>query len=841
MNTLFQMVMFVFVLVWFVVFPLKTPFDSSDVFFEGLYFIVAFCTLFIIRKTNIHPLIFGWNIFVLGLLVDLLDEFTSEPSLINTEIEGLLTILGFLMIGSGLYRGVQKIRDEIDQREKTEMMLRQSEEKYRLLADQTIDVIFTQDMELNLTYISPSAERLFGYKLDDMYRLGMKGLMTLDSYQTALESFQKYCYLASQTKDVAIPIVEYDYVCKDGSFFCGEIHVDFLRGGQGVLTGIQGVLRDVTVRNQTSQALKDSEKQKKMVLESTTELIAYQDKEHKIVWTNRACGESVGQRAEDLVGKYCYEIWGDKKGPCEDCPVIETLQSGTAQESVKMSPDGQIWQLRSAPIYDENEQLLGAVETALNITDKKQAEKQLQQERDYLENVFDNSADAIVIVDRHGRFVRRNKKAIELFGPDVDSQKKAFDVYASKEEMEQLLVTLREYGQVIDYEARLEKRDGTILPAALSISLLYDAQGKKAGSVSVIRDLTERKEFENRLIELSYHDSLTGLYNRSFYEEEMRRLEDDRYCPIGMILCDIDGLKFMNDTLGHEKGDELLKVAAEILKRSFRTGDIIARIGGDEFAVLLPQSNEEIVRACCQRITSELERYNTQIPELGLSLSIGCSIKHESSVGMSELFKQADDIMYKEKLQQSQSSRNATVQGLIKTMEARDYMTNGHGDRLQGYAQKLGSVLGFSDEKMYDLCLLCRFHDLGKVGIEDSVLFKQGPLTDVEYREIQRHCEIGYRIALSISDVAPIAEFILRHHEWWNGQGYPLGLRGEEIPLECRILSIVDAYDVLTNERPYQKAKSHQEAVEELRKCAGSQFDPVLVDKFIWVLENGVE
>jgi HD-GYP domain-containing protein (c-di-GMP phosphodiesterase class II) len=192
--------------------------------------------------------------------------------------------------------------------------------------------------------------------------------------------------------------------------------------------------------------------------------------------------------------------------------------------------------------------------------------------------------------------------------------------------------------------------------------------------------------------------------------------------------------------------------------------------------------------------------------------------------------------MYREKLQQSHSSHSETVQALIKTMEARDYITEGHAVRLQDYAHKLATAVGLSEDRLTDLQLLARFHDLGKVGIPDSILHKPGPLTDAEFDEMRRHCEIGHRIALSLVDLAPVADFILKHHEQWDGQGYPLGLSGEDIPLECRILGIVDAYDAMTGERPYSRSKSAREALQELVRCAGTQFDPGLVKVFVSIM-----
>jgi HD-GYP domain-containing protein (c-di-GMP phosphodiesterase class II) len=174
----------------------------------------------------------------------------------------------------------------------------------------------------------------------------------------------------------------------------------------------------------------------------------------------------------------------------------------------------------------------------------------------------------------------------------------------------------------------------------------------------------------------------------------------------------------------------------------------------------------------------------------------------------------------------------------MKALEARDFITEGHAVRLQGYVTGLATAIRMPMRSVSDLNLLAKFHDIGKVGVRDSILFKAGALTTEEAVEMQRHTEIGHRIAQSAPDLAPIADWILKHHEWWNGSGYPLGLKGKEIPLECRILAIADAYDAMTSDRPYRKAMAHDSAVSELKRFAGVQFDPELVRNFLGFLEN---
>ena len=347
------------------------------------------------------------------------------------------------------------------------------------------------------------------------------------------------------------------------------------------------------------------------------------------------------------------------------------------------------------------------------------------------------------------------------------------------------------------------------------------------------RELSDRRQTEKLLQYQTFHDSLTGLYNRTYFEEEMQRLDKRRTGAAGLIMLDVDGLKLINDTLGHEKGDVLLTSAAHILSICFRESDVVARIGGDEFAILLKPDDEMALESTCDRIRNKVQEFNRRQLQVHISLSIGYAFANDSTIPMRELFKRADNNMYREKLHQRQSTRSAIVQTVMRMLEARDYITEGHAERLQEIVANMGRALGFSSDKISDLRLFAQFHDIGKVGIPDRILLKPGKLTLEEKTEMQRHAEIGHRIAQSAPDLVPIADWVLKHHEWWNGRGYPLELAGEEIPLECRLLSIADAYDAMTSDRPYRQPLPHDEALQELQFCAGTQFDPKFVEVFV--------
>lgn len=376
-------------------------------------------------------------------------------------------------------------------------------------------------------------------------------------------------------------------------------------------------------------------------------------------------------------------------------------------------------------------------------------------------------------------------------------------------------------------------RDGSIRTVVERARPVIGDDGQPLYIEGVIMDITAQKAVQEKLLFISTRDGLTSLYNRAYFEAELDRYDEMSDGSVGIIVSDINGLKLVNDAMGHLVGDNILVAAAKIIRDAFRREDVVARIGGDEFAILMPNATRSVVEAACHRVRSGIEEYNRMRSEVHLSLSIGYAVSDLGEASIRVTFREADNNMYREKLHHSQSARSAIIQTAMKLLEERDFLTEEHAERINELVTRLAKKLRLAAPNIAELQLLAKFHDIGKVGIADHILLKPGPLSPEEQAEMQRHCEIGYRIAQSSNELLPIAEWILKHHEWWNGEGYPVGLRNEQIPLECRILAVVDAYDAMTSDRPYRKAISHEAAVAELKRCAGTQFDAKIVKKFL--------
>ena len=472
--------------------------------------------------------------------------------------------------------------------------------------------------------------------------------------------------------------------------------------------------------------------------------------------------------------------------------------------------------------------------THADITDRKKSDHELKESEEKYKTLVDISLDAIFI--NQGEVITfLNPAALKLFGAQRTDQiigKSIFDIFHPDyhENIKQRIEGIIGNEHAVSLlEEKIIQLNGNVIDVEVA-AIPFTIRDEQAVQV-ILHDITERKKKQEEIEFLSYHDQLTGLYNRRFYEEELKRLDTGRNLPMTIVMGDVNGLKLINDSFGHATGDELLKKVAEVLRKGCRADDIIARLGGDEFVILLPKTDVNETEHIIKRIKDiALEE---KVGSLDISVSYGYETKNNENVKIQEILKKAEDHMYKKKLFESPSMRGKTISAIINTLHEKNKREEAHSHRVSALCESMGKAIGLPEAEIEELKTIGLLHDIGKIAIEENILNKLGKLTSDEWEEIKRHPEIGYRILSTVDDMYNMAEYVLYHHEKWDGNGYPKGLKKEEIPLQSRIITIADAYDAMTSEESYRSALSEEVAIKELQNNIGIQFDPELVCVFI--------
>lgn len=404
---------------------------------------------------------------------------------------------------------------------------------------------------------------------------------------------------------------------------------------------------------------------------------------------------------------------------------------------------------------------------------------------------------------------------------------------------EETAVELLKQG-AIDYVSK-DKLGRLIFSIERALKETKEQKEKELRTAELIQLNQELAAQYEKIKYLNYHDYLTGLYNRAFFEEEKKRLDTPRQLPFSILMGDINGLKLINDGLGHTKGDEILIEIASTLKKICREDDIVARIGGDEFGILLPKTDSLSAQLLCNRINEESKLQCLKGDSISTSISLGHATKTDKDEKIDNVLLRAEESMTKQKLLESKSAHSSLITSMKVIMFEKSHETEMHAERLGKMSKMIGKTLRLSNDQLNELDLFSTLHDIGKMSISADILSKTSKLSDEEWVEMRKHPEVGYRIAQASSELVPIANYILCHHERWDGKGYPQGLKGLEIPLLSRILSIVDAYDAMTNNRVYRPAMSIEEAIKEIEENIGTQFDPEIAQMFLTLIQETLD
>lgn len=472
----------------------------------------------------------------------------------------------------------------------------------------------------------------------------------------------------------------------------------------------------------------------------------------------------------------------------------------------------------------------------------REKDKIIEEQENLLKVVMDTLPGMVFYKDKYGRYVYVNKEFNRFYNRDGLGEligKTNSDIHPSEE---LVLKYTREDNHVIQNKESIRAQtvirtnEGSELHTEAIKVPVIDKNNEVVGIVGLILDTTEKKEAEEKLKRLSFTDSLTGLYNRAYFEEKAQEFLSEKYLPVGVIMGDANGLKLVNDTLGHSQGDELLKLIANVLRDVCDEEQLIFRTGGDEFVILAPNATEYECESIIKRIFKQCKTYKHDL--IDVSIALGASVTNSLKKSVYDALKEADDKVYRQKLLQKNSLSSSIMYSLQVGLQTKSIETEEHTDRVLCNSLIIGQRLSLPMSVMDELTIVAKLHDIGKIAISEEILLKSGKLKEEEFEIVKTHAEKGYRIIKASNQLDNVAKGVLAHHERWDGTGYPLKLRGEGIPLIARIVSIADSYDSMRNNSVYKKTLSKEDAINELKKCAGKQFDPHIVKVFIDYLEE---
>lgn len=612
---------------------------------------------------------------------------------------------------------------------------------------------------------------------------------------------------------------------------------DYIVKNEGYLyklpTTIQHVFSNMILKRQ-QQLLQAKNDELNNYFDNALDLLCISDIEGNFIRVNREWTETLGYCIEEILSKNITDFVfnEDRQTTFEYINSMKSTNKLLNLVNRYVAKDGSSHWLEWRAYKLDNT----VYSIARDVTERVKSREELYETNEFLTKLLEYSNVPIIVWDKDFKVTHFNR-AFERI-----SERSAYEVCESGLE---LVIPKSERDVVMQYitqatEGKLwEQIEIPIISKSGSIKYLLWNSANITGrdnttivaTIAQGMDITERKINEDKYRYLSVHDYLTGVYNRTYYEEKIKGLDIRKNLPLTVVYADVNGLKLANDAFGHKTGDDLLRQTAIVLKNVFGENTFIVRMGGDEFLVLLPNVGAKETEKLIQHAKEEASK--VVINTIELSISFGWETKISEDEIINDILKKAENYMYRKKLVEGPSMRGKTIYAIINTLHEKNKREELHSRRVSKLCESIGRAMELSEKSIDELITVGLLHDIGKIAVNENILNKAGKLNDDEWQEIKRHPEVGYRILSAVNDMADLADFVLSHHERWDGRGYPRGLKGEETPWIARVIAIADTYDAITSERPYRKALSKEEAINEIVKNSGSQFDPQIVELFV--------
>ncbi|MDO8671760.1 MAG: diguanylate cyclase [Dehalococcoidia bacterium] len=676
----------------------------------------------------------------------------------------------------------------------TDKALQESESRYRNLYENGLDIVYTHDMQGYFTSINKAGEHITGYTLDGKTRLGIAQIMAPDQLDHARQMIEQ------KITDPSPTTYELDIVARDGRLVTLEVNSKLVYQ-DGSPVGVQGIARDVTEARANTKHLAQMVSQLGTVLQTALQLNSSHDSTSLLCQTLSgiikliAPDEAKILILNDTGRMFALRAEVDSAGQAVVKPIRVTPCPATRAIMAK-----------GEACFVEEVEVAGVRSSLLSETVKAYAALPLH---------TPDRVSGLLLVSYNHPF---------RFPPD-----------------------LRQLIQIMTSHTAVALANSTMV-----------GELKRAATTDPLTGLPNHRHLMDRL------------------DEEMVRARRGGH-PLTVMMLDVDGFKLINDTHGHTVGDELLRRIARTVRSALRSTDILGRYGGDEFLALLPETGRDSVDKLVKRVLSAVESQAFRVPMktrtqstlaspeeagndgqsgrdlyLPLCVSLGIATFPIDSATRLELISLADAAMYVSKraggntatkahdtnsgFMAAQNNTFGVLEALVNAVDGKDHYTRAHSEHVAKFALRLSDSLGMQADTKRMIRVAALLHDVGKIGIPDHILRKPGPL-DADEREIVRqHPLLSEMIMRETPQLTDMLDGVRHHHERWDGQGYPRGLKGDDVPIIARLLAIADAYSAMVTDRPYRKALPLQEAIQELRRGAGSQFDPSMIEPFIEVV-----
>ena len=622
----------------------------------------------------------------------------------------------------------------------------------------------------------------------------------------------------------------------------------------GDVLGVVGVCQDITRRYLAEQALRESEMSLSVLL-SNLPGVAYRslnDKDWTMVFLSQGCLELTGYTPEELIhGETTYYdliLPEDREKVYAQWEIDVSAGMRSNDEYRIRTKSGEIkwiWE-QSIPIPAAEGPSPYSEGFIQDISKTKKAEAALKASEEQFKAIFEEAPMGIGIFNNHtGKALQLNPKFGEILKRDVDEligtdwsiYSHPQDIQENKEQLKRMIA-----GETAGFslDKRMIRGDGSTIWVNMVITPYHLDTGESC-HLCMMSDITFSKIKEQEIEYLSYHDSLTGLYNRRLFEEEMRRISISRKLPVSIIMGDVNGLKLINDSFGHKAGDRLLQEAALLLRENCREEDFVARIGGDEFVIILEGADQQLTEQICNRILKSFRAYSSRKDKrtFYLSISLGSATKTSHDQSMDLLMKEADEKQYQKKHQMKKRVRQEMLAAIKSELEQNTGMTPEAREELNQIVSEMGTMLHLSAARRNNLRMLLEICEIGRLTLPISLRNKPvWEMSPEEYQKYVKHSETGYRIVSGAPETKKIAQDLMAHHENWDGTGYPRGLKGREIPLLARIARVVDFYQEATQGQIPTEKKELQELINGMKAAEGTLLDPEIAEIFSRVLEN---